>query len=236
MPRVLPQAARFLAAMLLVAQAAAISAQPGANTLTAEEKRAGWKLLFDGSTLTGWRGFKSTTPPAGWKPLNGTLVLDGKGGDLMTVDQYADFELSLEWQISPNGNGGIMFRVAPGGENTYSTGPEFQLLHNEGHNDGKKPITSAGSNFAVHEPARDVTKPVGQWNHIRLIVKGAHVEHWMNGEKLLEYELWSPDWDARVQASKFAKMPGYGRSKQGHLAIQDHGNWVAFRNIKIRVL
>jgi hypothetical protein len=112
----------------------------------------------------------------------------------------------------------------------------MQILDNAGHNDGKKPITSAGSNFAVNEPVRDVTRPVGDWNHARLVVKGSHVEHWLNDVKLLEYKIGSADWEARVKASKFATMPGYGRAKRGYIALQDHGNAVAFRNIKIRVL
>jgi hypothetical protein len=204
--------------------------------LTAKEKADGWKLLFDGKTLAGWRAFKSETPPTGWHAINGELVRDGEGGDLMTAEQYGDFELSLEWKISEKGNSGIIYRASPDGQYPWSTGPEFQILHNAGHNDGKLPITSAGSNFAVNEPVRDVTKPVGEWNAIRLIARGSHVEHWMNGVKLLEYEIGSPDWEARVKASKFGKMPGYGRTMRGYIALQDHGNVVSFRNIKIKTL
>lgn len=242
MPRVLPPGTGRVAvslglALLLVSMRARVSAQDAApNTLTAKEKAAGWTLLFDGRSLAGWRAFKSDTPPAAWKVADGALVLEGSGGDLVTVEQFGDFELRLDWKISKNGNSGVMFRVTPDGPATWSTGPEMQILDNAGHRDGRKPITSAGSNFAVHEPVRDVTKPVGEWNEARLVVKGAHVEHWLNGVKLLEYELWSPDWDARVKASKFATMPGYGRATRGHIAIQDHGNLVAFRNIKIRPL
>ena len=154
----------------------------------------------------------------------------------MTADQFDNFELRLDWKVTKNGNSGIMYRVTDQGNQTYETGPEFQILDNAGHKDGQDPITSAGSNYALHPPARDVTRPVGEWNQIRLIVNGAHVEHWMNGVKLLEYELWSEDWDKRVKASKFAKMPGYGRAKRGHLVLQDHGDLVAFRNIKIKPL
>jgi 3-keto-disaccharide hydrolase len=243
MPRVLPSRAGFLTlacAALLGAAAlhsSRVTAQTnGLNTLSAEEKAAGFKLLFDGKSLAGWRSFKSETPPAGWKAIDGLLTLETGGGDLVTADQYGDFDLRLEWRISPKGNGGVMFRVTPDGPYTWSTGPEMQILDNAGHNDGKKPITSAGSNFAVNEPIKDVTKPVGEWNDARLLVNGAHVEHWLNGVKLLEYELWSPDWEARVKASKFATMPGYGRAKRGFIAIQDHGNPVWFRNIRIRPL
>jgi hypothetical protein len=213
-----------------------MTAQQGANTLTAAEKADGWKLLFDGKTTTGWRAFKSATPPAGWQATDGQLVRQDKGGDLMTADQFDNFELRLEWKVTKNGNSGIMYRVTDQGSQTYETGPEFQILDNAGHKDGQDPITSAGSNYALYPPARDVTRPVGEWNQVRLILNGAHVEHWMNGVKLLEYELWSEDWDKRVKASKFAKMPGYGRAKRGHLVLQDHGDLVAFRNIKIKPL
>jgi hypothetical protein len=213
-----------------------VSAQPGTNMLTAAEQREGWKLLFDGKTMTGWRAFRSPTPPSGWHAVDGELVRQDKGGDLMTAEQFDNFELRLEWKVASHGNSGIMFRVTDQGNQTYETGPEFQILDNAGHKDGKDPMTSAGSNYAMHPPVRDVTRPVGGWNAVRLIVNGAHVEHWMNGVKLLEYELWSEDWDKRVKASKFAKMPGYGRAKRGHLVLQDHGDSVWFRNIKIKPL
>jgi hypothetical protein len=222
----------LVSSVLLVAT---INAQ-APPSLTAEEKAAGWKLLFDGTSLAGWRAYQSMTPPAGWRASGGELIREAEGGDLMTVEQFADFELRLEWKISKNGNSGIMFRATTEGEFPYSTGPEFQVLDNAGHKDGENPLTSAGSNYAVNAPVKDVTKPVGEWNSIRLLAKGPHVEHWMNGVKLLEYEIGSPDWEARVQASKFATMPGYGRAKSGYIVLQDHGNLVTYRNIKIRPL
>jgi hypothetical protein len=213
-----------------------MSAQHDLNALTPAEKADGWKLLFDGKTVNGWRAFKSTTPPAGWKAVKGELLRDASGGDLMTSEQFGDFELRLEWKVAKNGNSGIMFRVTDQAGLTYETGPEFQILDNAGHKDGQNPMTSAGSNYAMHPPVRDVTRPVGDWNEVRLIVRGAHVEHWMNGVKLLEYELWSEDWDKRMKASKFAKMPFYGRAKRGHLVLQDHGDLVWYRNVKIKPL
>jgi hypothetical protein len=215
---------------------ALMTAQPAANTLTDSEKTEGWQLLFDGRTLNGWRAFKSPTPPAGWQAVDGALVRQTGGGDIMTADQFGDFELRLEWKISPNGNSGIMFRVTQDGGQTYETGPEFQVLDNAGHQDGGSALTSTGSNYALHPPVRDVARPVGEWNEVRLVVKGPHVEHWMNGVKLLEYELWSDDWHARVKASKFNKMPHYGRAKRGHIVLQDHGDLVWYRNIKVRPL
>ena len=233
MSRVLPAAIGLIA---LFCASGVVDAQNGAaNTLTAAEKAAGWKLLFDGKTMNGWRGFKSETP-AGWKAEDSTLVRVSEGGDLMTVEQFGDFELRLDWKLPKNGNSGLMFRVTTDEDQTYFTGPELQILDNAGHADGKNPKRSAGANYDMHAPVRDVTKPVGEWNEVRLVVKGAHVEHWMNGVKLLEYELWSPEWEKLFQASKFAKMPRYGRAKRGHILIQDHGNPVWFRNVKIRPL
>jgi 3-keto-disaccharide hydrolase len=229
---------RMMSAVAIAALVgSAIMAQNGAmNTLTPQETAAGWKLLFDGKSLAGWRGFKTETPPAGWKAVDGTLTRETGGGDLMTVDQYGDFELRLDWKISDGGNSGIMFHVTPDGEETWHSGPEMQILDNAKHKDGANPLTSAGSNYAVHAPIRDVTKPVGEWNTVRLVVKGAHVEHWLNDVKVVEYELWSPDWDKRVQASKFGKIPPYGKAKRGHIAIQDHGDRVWYRNLKIKPL
>jgi hypothetical protein len=204
------------------------------NTLTADEKKAGWVLLFDGKTLEGWRGFRSPTPPPGWKVEDETLHRASSGGDLMTVDEFDNFELRLEWKLAEGGNSGIFFHAITQGDEIWHSAPEVQVLDNAKHKDGAVPETSAGANYALHAPARDVTRPIGQWNEVRLIVKGPHVEHWMSGVKLLQYEMWSPDWEKRVNASKFGKIPIYGRAKTGHIGLQDHGDPVWYRNIKIR--
>ena len=238
MPRLLPAAARFLALttlLFIVGNLAMVEAQ-GAAALTPEEKAAGWKLLFDGKSLTGWRGFKTPTPSAGWKAVDGVLFREAAGGDLLTNEEFGDFELSLEWKLEKGGNSGIFFRVIDDGDFAWWSGPEVQVLDNAVHKDGKNPLTSAGSNYAVHAPLKDVTKPIGQWNAVRLVVKGAHVEHWLNGVKIVDYELWSPDWAKRVKASKFDKIPIYGKAKRGRIALQDHGDPVWYRNIKIRPL
>ena len=203
-------------------------------SLTSEEKAAGWKLLFDGKSLSGWRGYKTETPPTGWRAENGVLIRDGAGGDLMTVEQYGDFEFRFEWKVTPNGNSGVIYRIATTEEYPWHTGPEYQILHNQGHRDGKDPITSAGANYAVNPPPKDVTKAVGEWNEGRIVARGNHVEHWLNGVKVVEYEIGSADWEARVKASKFAKMANYGRVKRGYIALQDHGDVVSYRNLKIR--
>lgn len=155
----------------------------------------------------------------------------------MTVDEFESFELRFEWQVEAGGNSGVFFGVTEEIDGpVWFSGPEYQILHNAGHRDGEAPITSAGSNYAVHPPAADVTRPVGEWNRSRLIVDRGRVEHWMNDTHLLAYDLESADWQARVAASKFANLPSYGRIRRGRIAIQDHGDPVRFRNIRIREL
>lgn len=205
------------------------------NVLTAVEKSTGWKLLFDGKSLAGWRNFKKEGAVKGWEAIDGALVRTGDGGDIVTDALYPDFELALEWRIPAGGNSGVFFHVEDQGSYVWESGPELQVLDNDGHPDGRNPMTSAGSNYALQAPERDLTRPIGMWNEVRLVVKGPHVEHWLNGEKQIEYELWTPDWTASVAASKFAKMPRYGQAKTGRIALQDHGDRVEFRNVKLRV-
>lgn len=199
-----------------------------------------WIALFDGDTLEGWRGYRLESVPAGWSVADGAIHLvpsgEGQRADLITEPQFASFELELEWAVSEGSNSGIFFHVTEDHGRAYETGPEYQILDNAGHPDGRKAITSAASNFALHEPANDLTRPLGEFNAARLIVDGDHVEHWLNGEKLLEYTLWDDDWKARVAASKFASMPDYGLRETGHVVLQDHGNEVWFRSIRIRRL
>ncbi len=214
----------------------ALTAPDQAPVLTAEEKAGGWKLMFNGSSLEGWRGYKTETPPTGWGAKAGELTREGAGGDLMTVEQYGDFEMRFDWKVTAKGNSGVIYRIATTEQYPWQTGPEFQVLHNAGHADGKNPLTSAGSNYAVNPPVKDLTRPVGEWNEARLVARGTHVEHWLNGVKVVEYEIGSADWDARVKASKFAKLANYGRMPRGHIALQDHGDVVSYRNLKIRPL
>lgn len=197
----------------------------------------GWRPLFDGQTTAGWRAFKGEGAPAGWQVEDGALTLvSGGGGDLITEDQYGSFELELEWRVAEGGNSGIMYHVTEAAAATYMTGPEMQVLDDARHADGASPLTSAGACFALYPAEPRAAKPAGEWNAVRLVVNGARVEHWLNGAKVAAYELWSPDWNARVQASKFAAWPGFGAAQRGHIALQDHGDRVAYRNIRIRVL
>lgn len=206
------------------------------NSLTAAERQVGWRLLFDGGAPTEWRGYMAPDLPAGWQSVDGALTRVGEGGDIVTRETYRNFELALEWKISSGGNSGIMYRVIEGPAASYFSGPEMQVLDDGAHPDGKSPLTSAGSDFALYPARRGAVKPAGEWNLARLLVNGNHVEHWLNGIRVVEYELGSPDWIQRVARSKFQQWVEYGKSTAGHVALQDHGNWVAYRNIKIRVL
>ncbi|MCH2132946.1 MAG: DUF1080 domain-containing protein [Phycisphaerales bacterium] len=209
---------------------------PQANVLTPREEAEGWQLLFDGTSADHWRGFRKDTMPEGWSVIDGAIVRTGPGGDIITRDQFDDFELSLEWRVESAGNSGIFYNVDEGGNAVWATGPEMQVLDNKGHADGRSPLTSAGSNYALHPPAWDTTGPPGTWNRARIVMRGDEVEHWLNGVKIVEYVLSSPDWERRVADSKFRGMPDYGRRTRGHIALQDHGDVVAFRNLKIRPL
>jgi cytochrome c len=212
------------------------SAEP--NTLTASEVRDGWELLFDGESLDRWRSMASDEPPL-WIAIDDRLVVRPGSGDLISKDMYTDFEFSVEWKVSEGGNSGMFYggRIMPGMNYIWETAPEMQILDNTTHPDGRSALTSAGANYALHAPPRDVTRPVGTWNHARIVKRGANVEHWLNGEKVVEYAWGSDDWKRLVAGSKFASMPHYGKySDAGHLGLQDHGDRVEFRNIKIRHL
>lgn len=207
-----------------------------ANTLTPEEKKAGWKLLFDGKTTEGWRGFKKDKLPDGWKVVDGALVRVDGGGDIVTTDPFANFELVLEWKVAEGGNSGIFFRVSEDEGAVYMTGPEMQVLDNAKHGDGRNALTSAGSCYGLYAPSKDVSKPAGEWNKARIAARGARIEHWLNGEKIVEYEIGGGDWNKKVSGSKFKAWPKFGKNGKGHIALQDHGDRVEYRGIKIRVL
>ena len=216
------------------AQAEAAPAQEAHNTLTQAERDAGWELLFDGRTLDGWRGYNMDALPGGWAVVDGALARVGAGGDIITDRSFADFELSLEWRLEEGGNSGVFYRAAEGEEWVYHSAPEMQVLDDDVHPDGRDSLTSAGSNYGLHAAPRGVVRPVGEWNEARIVVQGAHVEHWLNGTRVVEYELRSPEWEALVAASKFNQWPAYGRADRGHIGLQDHGDPAWYRNIKIR--
>ena len=228
-----------LAGLMPLALAAAVCAggqeARAPNTLTDQERSAGWQLLFDGESLEGWRGYHEEEI-SGWEVVDGSIVRVGPGGDIVTRESFQDFELTLEWKVEPGGNSGVFYRAPLGLEHVYHGAPEMQILDNARHPDGQDPLTSAGANYGLHPAPPDIARPPGEWNRARILVRGNHVEHWLNGRKAVEYELHSEDWDARVEASKFAQWPEYGEAERGRIGLQDHGDRVWFRSIKIRRL
>jgi hypothetical protein len=209
---------------------------PPQNVLTEVERQTGWKLLFDGRTTKGWRGFRKESMPDGWQAVDGCLVRVGGGGDIITEDPFDDFEMTLEWRIAPAGNSGIFYRVTEDEDTVWKTGAELQVLDNAEHVDGRRAITSAGACYGLYAPPRDVTQPVGLFNKVRILARGPHVEYWLNDTKIVEFEIGSEDWQRRIAASKFASLPKFARMPKGHIALQDHGDKVWYRNIKVRPL
>ncbi len=223
--------ASFLALGLMPYSFSAMATEP--NRLTEKEQAAGWTLLFDGKTTDGWRNFKRDSIGDGWQVVNGTLArVAKKAGDIVTDKQYAVFELVLEYKISKGGNSGLMYHVTEAENTPWKTGPEVQIQDNVAGHDPQK----AGWLYQLYPADQDATKPVGQWNQIRILITPAKCEQYMNGVKYCEYVKGSDDWNRRVAKSKFGKMPRFGKATKGYIALQDHGDVVAFRNIKIRVI
>ena len=205
------------------------------NRLTAGEQEAGWRLLSDG-TLDAWRGYRRDDVPGGWSAADNAIAFTPgvESGSIITRDLFTDFELAFEWRVEERGNSGVFYKVTEAERAPYWTGPEYQVLDNDAHPDGRQPETSAGANYALHAPAEDVTRRVGDWNEGRIVVRGPRVEHWMNGVKIVEYELWTDEWKALVAETKFSEWPGYGLAEAGHVGLQDHGDPVWYRNVRIR--
>jgi len=201
------------------------------------QSAAKWRVLFDGTSLDAWRGYKSDKVPVGWKIVDRTLAKDGRVEDIVSKDEFGDFELVMDWKIGEAGNSGIFYRGTEEYEHIYWSAPEYQLLDDAKASDNKTRLTCAGAAYAIYPSPPGHLKPVGEWNTARIVARGAHVEHWLNGFKLLEYELGSLDWQTKVKASKFVDWPNYGRAPRGHIAMQgDHEGALAFRNIRIREL
>jgi hypothetical protein len=204
------------------------------NTLTDAERKAGFKLLFDGKTAEGWRGYKKDTAE-GWQAVDGALKrVNPKAPDLITKEQFEAFELLIDYKISPGGNSGIMFHVAETDGPSYVTGPEIQVQDNVAGHDPQK----SGWLYQLYKPDTDATKPAGEWNSMRIVIapKGQKSSVTMNGTKYYEFEKGSADWDAKVKESKFKDMPGFGKQTKGYICLQNHGDEVEYRNIKIRVI
>jgi len=198
---------------------------------------AKWQWLFDGKINDSFRGWRSDGMPAGWHVVDGTLAKEGSVDDLVTRAQFGNFELELEWKIGKEGNSGVFYRGTREYDHIYWSAPEYQLLDDANAPDGRNRLTAAGAAYALYAAPAGVVKPFGEWNTLRIVVAGSHVEHWMNGQLIVAYDLESPDWQAKVAASKFSKYPNYGLAKQGFIGIQgDHSGALALRRIRIREL
>ena len=222
----------------------------GDNELSAREKAEGWQLLFDGKTLDGWHNYGKTTAGAAWIVDEGAIHLltkpkaDGEwqqrdGGDILTASEYADFELQLDWKIGPCGNSGIIYNVVEDPakyEYVWQTGPEMQVLDNACHPDARIVKHRAGDLYDLISCKYETVKPAGHWNHVRLVSKGGKVEHWLNNRKVVAYDRKAPYWAELIAGSKFKDMPGFGKSGKGRISLQDHGDPVWYKNIKIRKL
>jgi hypothetical protein len=198
-----------------------------------------WRSLFDGKTTAGWRGFKQQQLPDGWQAIDGALARTGKAGDIVSIDEFDDFELTIDWKIAPGANSGIFYRVVENDEDPdmWMVAPEYQIIDDKGYKGGPlKPTQLTAANYDLQPPGRDATKPAGAWNTTRILVDGSHVEHWLNGVAIVKYDLWTDEWKALVAKSKFKDHPRYAQARKGHIGIQDHGDQAAFRNIRIRPL
>jgi hypothetical protein len=211
-------------------------ALPGASRAQSTSAPSKWRNLIDPS-MSAWRGYKEEAMPKGWTVKNGVLSKKVSTNDIITKDEFQNFELAFDWKVEKGGNAGVFYRGSEEGEKIYFTGPEYQLLDDARHEDGKSRLTAAGADYALYPSPAGIVKPAEHWNSSRIVVNGKHVEHWLNGKKVVEYELGSADWEAKLKASKFATAPKYGRVARGHIGIQgDHEGPLAIRNVKIRVL
>lgn len=203
------------------------------------EKKADWIVLFNGTSTDAWRGFqRQDLPTDGWKIENGSLktIIGGDRCDIITREKFKDFELEVEWRVSPGGNSGIFYRVTEEYDGVWQSAPEMQVLDDELHRDGLDPKTSAGSLYALIAPTNKVLRPVSEFNKVIIIVNNNHVEHWLNEVKILEYEMDCDMLKDLIIESKFKDYPNFGKAREGHIALQHHGEEVWYRNIRIRRL
>jgi hypothetical protein len=218
----------------------------GVNTLTDAEKAEGWTLLFDGADMNGWHGYNGK-PLDAWRVDDCSLTTVGTEGnygtdmraDLVTDGQYENFEISIDWKATKGGNSGLMYGVVedPKYDAAWKTGPEYQFIDDVGFPEKLHEGQKAGADYEMHLPNdQKELKPVGEWNNTKIVVNGSHVEHWLNGKKILEFERWTPEWEKLKSSGKWKDYPDYGKAKVGHIVLQDHGSVFWFRNIKLRAL
>lgn len=218
--------------------------EPPANSLSDKEKADGWELLFDGNTLEGWRDFQGKEVTGPWKVVDGMLEAQGEGADekgyLSTTDQYENFELVFDWKISEGGNSGVLYHVMerPQYKVPYITGPEYQVIDDVGFPGELEDWQKTGADYAMYapDPAKKTLKPVGKWNSSKIVFDNGHVEYWLNGAKVVEFEAWSPDWFKRKNAGKWADAREYGLPRYGYIVLQDHGAKAWYKNIKVKEL
>jgi Domain of Unknown Function (DUF1080) len=232
----------FIAFAFLLFSVACSSSHKTMKTDKSQTNTDGWTTLFDGRTLNGWHSYQNKQTQ-NWSAKDGVLHCAGSGdnttathADLVTNDTFQNFELSIDWKISPQGNSGILYMVQETMPSSYQTGPEYQVIDDTGYPEKLEDWQHTGANYAMNPAPTAKYKPAGEWNHTRIIVNNGHVEHWLNGNKIVEYELWSDDWKARKAAGKWKDTPEYGMNKTGHIALQDHGSEAWFKNIKIHRL
>ena len=212
------------------------------NSLSKEEQEQGYKLLFDGKTMNGWRTYQNKSAES-WFVDSGTLHCKGSSAnygaitaDLMTKDQYENFDLLVDWKISPKGNSGILYMVTEDNAYSFLSGPEYQIIDDKNFPEKLEDWQLTAANYAMDPAPTAVPSPVGEWNHTRIVVNKGHVEHWLNGKKVVEYELYSDDWKKKKMAGKWKDVPTYGQSKKGYITFQNHGSEAWFKNIKIKEL
>jgi len=219
---------------------AAMSIPASDNALTEAEQKEGWQLLFDGKTLNGWRMYQSK-PADCWGVQDGAIFCKGSTtdksdlrADLITTDQFENFELSIDWKIAAHGNSGIMYHVSEKYPAAYLSGPEYQLIDDDNFPEKLEEWQKTAADYAMYTTSSRPVKPVGEFNTTRIVVNGAHREHWLNGVKVLEFEAWGDDWKKRKSEGKWKDTPEYGMEKTGNICLQDHGSGVWFKNIKIK--
>lgn len=224
-----------------------VSSQAQDNTLSKKEMKAGWKLLFDGKSLAGWHNFKSDIIGEAWSVTDGSIHLNKTqqegfqvkgGGDIVTQGEFENFEFQLEWKIAPCGNSGIIFNVveAPEYQYVWQTGPEMQVLDNTCHPDAKIEKHRAGNLYDLIQSPTESVKPANEWNQVKIISNKGMLVLWLNGVKQVETEMYTPAWETLIKGSKFKDMPGFGKSRKGKISLQDHGDLVWYKNIKIKEL
>lgn len=237
----------YLVLFAVVMAACSTSNQEEAVETESETNSGEWITLFDGETLDGWKRYGADEIGNLWKVEDGMIVCQATGGgeatsdggSLITVEQFDNFEFELEWMVSEAGNSGVMYHVVESDEysHAFSTGPEYQLLDDIGYPDELKPSQYTASNYDMYAASEDKpVKPAGEWNTSKIIYNNGHVEHWLNGVKVVEFEEGSEDWQARYEKSKWKDYEGWCKYKKGSIALQDHGNYTAFKNIRIKKL